>query len=352
MNHERHEDLAALAALDLLSANEQAELNAAVAVDPSLQGLIDSLRSAAAELARIAPAVEPPAALKARILAHIAVLPATARETPQLQTQILEFKKPKPKTPNSKLPAWVGWAAAACLALTSAWLGQSLLTAQKADASLHDQQTLADLELHSAQNQLEAERLIARRELADATARATAATSNLSALQARLDTATAASTDLATRLNLTRTEIETTRLQLAQLRAGLASREAQIAALDRQLKEQGDLATYKIASLVSIAGNTPEALAVAVWNPANQQGVLSVQKLPALTANSYYELWLIDPQYASPVSGGVFTVDPATGASQVHFHPAKPVKTAAKFAITLERKDGSAQPSTLLFVSE
>ncbi len=330
MNTERHEELAALAALDLLSPPEQAELATALAQNPGLQILLDSLRETSAALALTAPAVEPPAALKARLLAHISVLPA--HRSTQASAQILEFENSKPKIQNSKLlsfPVWPAWAAAASFALAALWFGQSYFTAQQANQALLDQQTLSDLTLRSTHNQLEAERLIAQRELADAALKTAGATRLAAALQARVDSTSSASSDLASQLARARTELSAARNQLADL--------------DRQLKTQGDLANYKIAALASLAGNTPQALAVAVWNPASQQGVLSVQKLPALATDKDYQLWVFDQENPAPISGGTFTVDPVTGEARVNFHPKQSVKSAQKFAISLERKGGSSQ---------
>jgi len=107
-----------------------------------------------------------------------------------------------------------------------------------------------------------------------------------------------------------------------------------------RLRVEGDLAQFKIATLASLAGNSPHALAVAVSNPKTQQGVLRVEKLPALASDKDYQLWLIDPAYPAPVDGGVFTVDPATGHAQISFKPTRPVNNAAKFAVSLERKGG------------
>jgi anti-sigma-K factor RskA len=363
MINERHEELAALAALDLLDPAEQAELTAALVLDPGLQTLIDSLRETAAALAHTAPSAAPPATLKARLLANIAVLPVAAGESktqnpsletqprvlkferPKLSPQVLEFPNPKLTTQNSKpsLSAWSGWLAAACLALAALWLGQNYFSARKANQSLRDQQTLADLTLRSAQNQLEAERLIAKREIADAAAKLSESSRTLATLQARVDAAGSASVELTEKLAAARTALESTRSQLADARTALSSRDQRLAELDRQLKTQGDLANYKIAAIASLAGNSPQALAVAVWNPANQQGVLSVKKLPALAADRDYQLWVFDEK--TPVSGGTFTVDPVTGEARVDFRPARSIKSAQQFAISLERKGGSSQPN-------
>jgi anti-sigma-K factor RskA len=288
MNAERHEDLAALAALDLLTPTEQAEFTAALAEHPELAAIAASLRSTAAELAHTAPAAEPPADLKIRLLKTIAG-DASAARAPVVtasRSTILPF------------PTWIGFATAACFACLAAYFAQAYFNQSALNSAFRDQQNLADLSLRSTKNQLAAERLIAQRELADAAKRAG-------------DTA-----------------------------ALITTLESRLAETKQQLFAQGTLADYKIATLASLLGNSPQAVAVAIWNPASQEGVLTVQKLPALAADKDYQLWVIDPQYSIPVDGGVFKVDPTTGEGRLVFHPNRPVQTVAKFAVSLERKGG------------
>ncbi len=106
-----------------------------------------------------------------------------------------------------------------------------------------------------------------------------------------------------------------------------------------ELRKAANLANLKVAKLAALTGNSPEALAIAVWNPANQEGVLTVEKLPLIQRDQDYQIWIIDPQYANPVNGGVFTVD-TEGRASIHFHPDQPVTGATQFAISLERKGG------------
>lgn len=317
---ERQEELAALGAVDLLSPAEQAELAAAAAADPAFAVLVASCRSTAAELAHSAPPVVPPTHLKTRILASLSTqtTPATARPAPGT---VIPFA------------SWIGLAAAACFALAAAYFGQAFVTERAAVAALRDQQTLADLALRGATNQLEAERLISRRELAAASAKAAESSGLVAALESRLAEASLTAADSARQLVVSRE-------QIASARRELTARDQRVSDLTRQLAAQGTLADYKIATLASLLGNSPQALAVAVWNPANQEGVLTVQKLPALAADKDYQLWVVDPQYPIPVDGGVFRVDPATGEARLNFRPNLPVKTVAKFAVSLERKGG------------
>ena len=260
MIDERQEELAALAALDLLEGAERTQFESALERDPALATFVAELRESSATLALAAPAAEPPAALRARVLASVAKSSAA-----QAKAKTISF------------PALLPWLAAACFAATTAWFGQLYFTSRNDAAQLRDEQTLADLALKSARTQLATERLLAGRELAD---------------------------------------------------------------LQTQLKTQGDLASFKITALASLLKNSPEALAIAVWNPTTQQGVLQVDKLPALAADKDYQLWVVDPQYPNPVDGGVFSVDPQTGVARVQFKAKQPVNAINAFAVTLEHKGG------------
>jgi len=88
-----------------------------------------------------------------------------------------------------------------------------------------------------------------------------------------------------------------------------------------------------------------------VWNPAKQEGVLKVEKLPALAADKSYQLWVVDPQYKDPVDGGVFTVDPQTGVAQIKFNGKRPIAGVAAFAVTLERKAACRRPRARSYCS-
>jgi anti-sigma-K factor RskA len=286
MIDERQEEAAALYALDLLEPAECAGFEARLDRDPELRRRVRELREAAAALARTASPADPPAALKERVLASI------------------EARHAKGGSASRTLPfsALLPWAIAACLALCSAWAARLYLTSRSETAALRDQRTIADLDLRSVRNQLEAERIVNQRELTD------------------------------------------TRQDLADASRRLRDLNRQIADLSRQQKGSGSLADYKIADLASTAGNSPQTLAVAVWCPSMQEGILAVSNLPRLPSGKDYQLWIIDPHYAAPVSGGVFAVNPATGEAYVTFRTGQPIKSIAKFAVSLERKGGAVEP--------
>jgi anti-sigma-K factor RskA len=179
---------------------------------------------------------------------------------------------------------WLPLAAAAGFALAAAWFAQLYFFTRAENSLLLDQQAIADATLQSLRRRLETERFLTMAERTESAAR--------------------------------------------------------FAALTRQMEDQSDLDQLKIATLVSMLDDSPQAVAVAVWNPALQEGMLTVEKLPALAADRDYQLWVIDPQYPIPVDGGVFTVDAGTGEARYRFKANKPVATVAKFAVSLERKGG------------
>ena len=305
MIDERQQELASLYALDLLAGAERTAFEAELGRDAELREFVRELRESTASLGLSAAQVAPPPELKARILAKI--------DTPQPVPE--NVIRPTTFTPSRFLP----WAIAASLALACAWLGQLYLTNRTENSLLRDQQALADLELRSTRQQAEAERLLAKRQLDDSNQQVASVAKQLSELTKQLAERSTMLDDVTARL-------------------ALAGR--QVSDLREKMQAQGDLAQFKIATLASLAGNSPQALAVAVWNPNTQQGVLRVEKLPALASDKDYQLWVIDPAYPIPVDGGVFTVDPTTGSARINFHPNKPVANATKFAVSLERKGG------------
>jgi anti-sigma-K factor RskA len=267
MIDDRQEELASLHAFGLLEGDELRQFLGELAGNVELRTRVAQLRLASTALAHVAPAAEPPAELRARILAS-----ASSRAPAAPPAAVIQF------------PAWIPWAMAACLAAAVALTGRRYSDLRHANEALNEQQRIAEQ------------------------------------------------------------TIEQTRAQLEDARRLVTESSRQIAELSIKLKDEGDLAHFKISTLASMLGNTPAAIAVAVWDPSREQGVLSVSKLPALASEKDYQLWVIDKQYPAPVSAGVFVVDPLTGEAHIVFKADKPVKSIAKFAVSLERKGGSPSP--------
>lgn len=296
MIDDRREELAALYVFDLLEGSVSASFESALATDPALAALVCQLRSASATLAHLAPTATPPPALRARVLASVNA--ASVRDP----APVVSF------SPFAFQP-WFGWATAACCALAACWLGLLYASGRSDAALLRDTQAFNALSLQSADQQLEAERILAQRQRA-------LHEDQLKALTERVTTLTARTADLSA-----------------------------------QLRSEGDLANLKITALASLLQNSPQASAVAVWNPAKQEGVLHVEKLPALATDRDYQLWVVDPQYLDPLDAGTFTVDPETGARRHPIKSQQPIANIAAYAITQEVKGGvvkSAGPFLLL----
>jgi hypothetical protein len=64
-----------------------------------------------------------------------------------------------------ELPAWLPWATTACLAALVACLGELWIIEKTRTQLLKDENLLAEASLKGAQNQLEAERIVTRREI-------------------------------------------------------------------------------------------------------------------------------------------------------------------------------------------
>lgn len=115
--------------------------------------------------------------------------------------------------------------------------------------------------------------------------------------------------------------------------------ESLINRLGAQLRRSEDLARLKVSALASLAGNSKEAQAIAVWDPDKQAGLLTFEWLPPIAEHQDYQIWVIDPARQDPVSGGVFHVAKSGGVA-LPFWPDQPVTAASAFAISLEKKGG------------
>jgi len=259
---ERQEELAALHAFGLLEGAERTEFESQLATNAELRALVASLAETAALTALSAPQIDPPAALKERIMsAASATVPATDKVAP---FPILKFAP---------------WAIAAGLALAATWLGTQNFSLRTENASLRTERQLAETAYKMAKNQLSERSFLAEQMITD---------------------------------------------------------------LGNKLRKSEDLARLKVTALASLAGNTKEAQVIAVWDPEQQTGLLTMEKLPPINDSQDYQIWVVDPAYKDPVNGGVFHVS-ADGKIAIPFKPDQPIALPAAFAISLEKKGGVAK---------
>ena len=108
----------------------------------------------------------------------------------------------------------------------------------------------------------------------------------------------------------------------------------------------------KIATLKAQIAAYKRATAVVVWDKEQKNGVLQLEKLPPPGQGKDYQLWVIDPKNPQPVSAGILSV-PTDGLIRTSFHPAAPIESADAFAISVEKKGGSAKPEgQIIFVGK
>jgi anti-sigma-K factor RskA len=283
------QEQAAAYALGALDVEEAQAFEVSLRVDPELRALVRELRSVAEALAGTAPALEPPAAVKERLLFEIDPQqpPLAAKAVPERPVIAAPVSIPAsaPASASTLVPIrrvagtqWLPWAVAAALALLSgAFMWQS------------------------------------------------------SGLRSQL----AAQAD---RINELTTSAELARSESAGLRLAVA-----------KLRESNRLASFRIALLDSLLAAAPKTIAVSVWDNDRQDGVFIVRNLKPLPSDKDYQLWIIDPKYPSPVDAGVFQVD-AKGNVRQDFRAKLPIQAANQFAVTIEQKGGAAVPNTTAMV--
>ncbi|MDD5199905.1 MAG: anti-sigma factor [Terrimicrobiaceae bacterium] len=153
------------------------------------------------------------------------------------------------------------------------------------------------------------------------------------------------------RLENERTALAGASAELDQLRVASASKDRVAADLRNriaELEKRNALAQTQVATLTSKLDAS--YLASIAWDNSAQEGILKVRRLPAAERGKDYQLWVIDPNSAAPVSAGVFTVQ-ADGSATIRFAPAQKVSAATAFAVSLEKSGGAASPAGPIVLS-
>lgn len=293
----RHEELAALNALDMLESDEKRVLTGAGLADRDLRMLEEELRLLGAELGLLVAPVAPPAEMKKRI-----------RATIRSQGGGL-----LPRLSFGTLIAILGWvlAIAAGTAVGFLWKERSRLS-QELDAA-----SKAIALVVPAASASEGKALTLEEEL--------------NKLRQDVDKKEAA---LKTQIDSLKKSEEQAKDQVAKLLAEAEAAEKRNAEID-----------WKIATLTTDIWEYRRGVMTAVWDGLRGHGVLMLDKMTRLESDQDYQLWVIAPGAASPVSAGVIAVD-KNGVFQGEFRPATPVLGDAKFLLTVEKKGGAETPSS------
>jgi hypothetical protein len=136
------------------------------------------------------------------------------------------------------------------------------------------------------------------------------------------------------------------RLTAIELRSSEQKAEAERILAARQisdLQEKSELSTLKVAKLTSQLGTPGETVAVVLWSPVRHEGLLVVDKLPPLSADETYQLWIAASPTDAPVSAGLFTVD-ERGTARFSFRVAQSTTTPTRILISRENKAGASEP--------
>ena len=138
-------------------------------------------------------------------------------------------------------------------------------------------------------------------------------------------------------------DAESQRERLAELNSALKEERVVLEKRVRDLRTKDAFTQLQIATLKSQVKAYAKVVAVSVWDADKQQGLVRFDNLPQAASDKDYQMWIIDPRYPAPVSAGIFPAG-NDGTSNVKFKPDQPIAMAANFAVSIERKGGSATP--------
>lgn len=224
MIDERQQELSALYALDLLEGKDRAAFESELNEDRKLQELVRELRESATAIALSVLQVRPSPELRARVLNKI-------REASPLREQSLLLR------PAVLLP----WVIAAALAIACFWLGNLYTQSRAANSVLEDQQRLSQVEVASAQNELEAERILFNRQLSDATQELTQLNQQLVLSTEKIVEATGILGETFEQLDTARSALTARQARVEELSNQLAAATHELSTLRDQSRSQGDL---------------------------------------------------------------------------------------------------------------
>ena len=106
------------------------------------------------------------------------------------------------------------------------------------------------------------------------------------------------------------------------------------------LRTHDFFAKVQIVTLAAPDDAEAKGSAIVVWDTEKQRGVIQIVGLPRPEAGRDYQLWASDPRHPQSVSAGVVPVG-QDGRARASFTPARTIRTAEKFTVSLERAGGA-----------
>jgi anti-sigma-K factor RskA len=239
-----------------------------------------------------------------------------------------------PAAPKSKIVAFnfIPWALAACLAIACVILG---LDRERVRDGLSKELTAlrqTNAQTSEALAQLQQRSAASEKEIASFRDKSAELEKQLAALQQN-------NAEAQTELAALKQKAAEAEQSVAALKEKDADSQKELAAL----KQKDLLSEVKIATLKAQVAKFQQTNAVVVWDTNQRSGVLQLDKLPPPAPGKDYQLWVIDPSNPLPVSAGVLSI-PSVGLIRTSFRPTPPVKSAAAFAISVEKSGGSMKP--------
>ncbi|HEY9154420.1 MAG TPA: anti-sigma factor [Opitutaceae bacterium] len=141
-------------------------------------------------------------------------------------------------------------------------------------------------------------------------------------------------------------------LDTLELRSLRQSLEANRIIYDRQiadLQHGSSLEQLKTILLSAPGESARESVAIAIWDSAKQEGVLSVRGLPKIASDQIYQLWLIDAGRKLSVSAALFSID-EKGRARITFRSVEHLEPS-ELTITREAAGGASTPSSVIVAS-
>lgn len=337
MIDERTEAQASLYVLGALPPEEAREFESAMRADSRLQQLVRELRGTAGAMVAAFPQIAPPPELKNRILAAV-------DERAGVAPNLVAVEEGR----ASPWMGWMPWTLAACFAILCVLLiaiGQSLrqqavqLTGQLEERNaqaieLQQQfdslQARADQQITNYQTRLSEIQTQVLQRIADMNRRTVALTNQLHQQYS----------DTQRRMLAFRDEAEKLRAEKKVLEDAFAT----------PYTGADPLSTTRIGVLRATSGGPAGAVGASTWSVQDQRGLLVVENLPPPGPGQNYQLWLIDPKLAQPISAGVLPDNPG-GSLRIQFSSPVRVETLERFAISLEPRGGSARPTRVVMSS-
>ena len=320
------QEQASLYVLGLLEPEEARAFEALLATNGELRRHVDELSETAAQLAHAAPPQPLPPDLEARVLAAISRSNVVAM--PQSFARAV----------------WIPWAIAACLVVAFViafadrqQLAQQLTSARQKNAESDAQLTRLQSEMADAQSRiatLAGEKNRAQQEVVELQQREADA-------RAQMVTLAAARDEAANKL----AQLEARREREQDRDTPDTDERRPSDRTPEQLAERSDSevgADALVITLRSKISTAPNATASIRWDSAQQRGVLEARDVPPNSADRDYQLWIVDPRFADPISAGVFRVERA-GATRYVFTPRVRIEAPSAFVVSLERKGGVAK---------